>query len=180
MKPVELKIKLKSLSEEAKIIRKEENKNIQYGKDLMRSYPKKHPKVEEGQEPKKYSPSKKQLKTAAWAEKNEEAADDAAVDAYFKYWNLRNHRILQVRSAARATHLAYAFLDDKPYSYVEAHGSYDLPDFLRVEKMILEYTDEDPRVIAQRFAEWKHNALTYLGWTVVKGKYIRSVEGPKA
>lgn len=89
---IELKIKSKHLSVEAEIIRHEERKqlhHVRYKLNEIRS-------------------------TGANRDLNFEAATMLS-----SYFNLRQHRKWDVRNEARATHLARAFLSNKPYNDVE-------------------------------------------------------------
>lgn len=81
-----LRVKLKSLAEEARIIRREERR--------------------------------------AWGVLRDE---------------LHQHRVRQVRSEARHTHLAYGFLRGKTYQQIEPSGSYTLPDWNSVAAMLKKY-----------------------------------------
>lgn len=80
-----LKIKIKSLAEEARIIRKEERKVLSYARTTD-------------------IPAPKEIH-------------------YRTYESLHRHRTYDVRTEARATHLAYAFLRGVPYASVEAKRS---------------------------------------------------------
>jgi hypothetical protein len=64
------------------------------------------------------------------------------------------HRIHSVRPEARASHLALGFLRGKSYVAME-NKSYDWPNWTRIGEIIAKYGDGDPRVLLQRFAEWR-------------------------
>lgn len=87
---IELKIKFKHLSLEPAIIRKEE---------------------------------RKLLDQIAWYKLHYQVKDISkfkeALEISYKYQSLHQHRTVDVRNEARATHLARAFIAGKPYSSVE-------------------------------------------------------------
>ena len=73
--------------------------------------------------------------------------------------HLHNHRVVNVRRAARNTLLAYAFLKHKgmmPLEAVESF-SYANPNWTEVERMVVTYADEDidRRVLKQRLLQWR-------------------------
>lgn len=88
---------------------------------------------------------------------------------------LRNHHILVVRKEARHSQLAYAFLRGREYSEVEAKCGAP-PDFKKISELVERfgeachyltsgsYTSLKMRQAeqAQRFAEWKERAISYL------------------
>jgi hypothetical protein len=73
-------------------------------------------------------------------------------------FNLYNHRIFKVRPEARAAHLAYGFLCGTAYAEMETY-SYTWPDWDRIQEMVLRHGEEDKRVLAQKFAEWRDKGL---------------------
>ena len=68
--------------------------------------------------------------------------------------SLYMHRIFEVRHEARHAHLALGFLRGKSYVTME-NKSYDYPDWVRIQELVTKYGDGDPRVLLQRFAQWK-------------------------
>lgn len=94
---IELKVKTKHLSEEAKIIKFEERKQLKAAVKHLNYLAK------TGTEPTSLDIYK----------------------AYSMYHNLQSHRTNDVRNEVRATFLARAFLDGKPYKTVE-HNCKDL------------------------------------------------------
>lgn len=69
--------------------------------------------------------------------------------------SLQHHRKTIVRNAARNALIAYGFLRNRPYAALE-HKCYFEPNWKEVEKNILRFTTEkDPRIVLQRFEEWK-------------------------
>jgi hypothetical protein len=59
-----------------------------------------------------------------------------------EFWKLRSHRTNEVRNAARAAQLAYAFLREVPYRKVEAKNL--TPDYL-----MFRIKDEVKRLVAK-------------------------------
>lgn len=80
-----------------------------------------------------------------------QSGETRAVDDFL---SLYNHRIQQVRPEARCAHLALGFLRGRSYISIE-NQSYDWPNWTRIEELITKYGDGDPRVLLQRFAQWK-------------------------
>ncbi|MDR3503029.1 MAG: hypothetical protein P4L79_10660 [Legionella sp.] len=123
MKELLLRVKIKSLTEETKIIRDEE-------------------------------------RTAKW--KAKAAAARAKQESQEKhtshFYRLHNHRTNDIRQEMRATHLAYGFLRGKSYREMERF-SYTQPNWEKIEKMVEKYCDQDIRTVAQRYAQWKSEAL---------------------
>lgn len=80
-------------------------------------------------------------------------------------WNgIRSHRIFEVRREARCTNLAVGFLRGRAYRIMEA-VCWKEPDWKRVAEIAEKYRPDnasqplnDPRVLRQRFAEWKDAA----------------------
>ena len=107
---VHLKIKIKSLAAEARIIRAEERK------------------------------AKAQRRTAVATLACEEAtvwfakAEARLARATETFWSLRHHRTSAVRNEARISQLAYGFLRSTSYSEIEQKTD-DPPDFDAVKKM---------------------------------------------
>lgn len=74
-----------------------------------------------------------------------------------QFISLQNHRKLDVRREARATHLARMFLKGVDYLAVE-QKCYEQPNWDKVFKMVVCYGGVlDSRVVAQRFEEWKQS-----------------------
>lgn len=68
--------------------------------------------------------------------------------------SLHGHRRMEVRRESRCSHLAYGFLRNTPYVVMESK-CWEQPDWKRVEDIAIRFSDEDKRIVAQRFAEWK-------------------------
>lgn len=125
-----LKVKLKSLAEEARIIRHE----------------------------------KRRAKARArWLRKNASYRADATDSAIWKASmvvnNLHKHNVQVVRKEQRASYLAYGFLRGMPYKRIEQRIKSE-PDWDRVQNIASRFTNgengyADPRVVAQKIAEWK-------------------------
>lgn len=81
--------------------------------------------------------------------KEQKNADKTAQELHL----LQRHRAVVVRSEARATHLALAFLRGYQYKDIErfAHSE---PDWNYVNHLVLKYVDQDVRITSQKFAEW--------------------------
>lgn len=81
--------------------------------------------------------------------------------------NMRLHRIGSVRSSARWSQLAYAFLRGKPYLLVErsrkknAEGkTINRVDWEAVEKLARRFSGLDFRVMKKPFADWREAKLS--------------------
>lgn len=109
-----LKVKIKSLAEEARIIRSEERKLRQ-----------------------------RRIRKGKLTDKEQ-----------FIYDGLRAHRQYDVRTEARATQLAYAFLNGKVYEDVEPHTN-STPRWDRVQKMVERYGYGLGVDRMERLKEWK-------------------------
>ncbi len=112
-----LKIKIKSLAEEARMIRKEERKQLGYGRHLRR--------VD---------------RDARVNTPEEERWENNPV--YLTHCRLHHHRVVDVRKAAREAQLAYAYLRGRPLLVVEpnlAHPFANRPKWNRVRKLVLRY-----------------------------------------
>ncbi len=68
------------------------------------------------------------------------------------------HRIFDVRKEARATNLAYGFLQGHEYNDIEKI-SYSQPAWDRIETMILKYGEGDIETLIEKFKVWKETAL---------------------
>lgn len=71
------------------------------------------------------------------------------------YRKLHLHRVTEVRKEARATLIAYGFLNGLPYSAIE-HASYEEPNWSRVRKMIVKYGEAgeaEERLVS--FESWR-------------------------
>ncbi len=76
--------------------------------------------------------------------------------------NLHQHRVAHVRPEARASLLAYAFLRGVSHARVEATKMHTRPDWRRVEQIVKKFGYGDPRDLMQRYSEWKAEADKYL------------------
>lgn len=124
--PIELKIKAKSLAAEARIIR-------QLEKRLKR----------------RFKPLKGKKNRGKFKERPG-LRDERTATVFFK---IQSHRKFEVRTEARATHLARAFLKGRPYTSLEL-TTYSAPPLDSATKIATRYAEGDPRIIAQRLAEW--------------------------
>lgn len=91
--------------------------------------------------------------------KNQGVKSIRAVDQHSRMHRKRTH---EIRSAARATHLARGFLRGLDYSEVENY-THCFPQLLQwdIFNMVKQYTKEDRRIVAQRFEEWWQMAKVY-------------------
>jgi hypothetical protein len=71
--------------------------------------------------------------------------------------SIQDHRRQDIRSEARHSHLAYGFLRGRAYAEIE-RSTYTNPDWGRVLRIARRFSDEDQRIVDQRFAEWKAQA----------------------
>lgn len=146
---VYLKVKIKSLAAEARVIRTEENKALSRARAFKGKYRKRH-------DVESHKPEK-----PAWVlrfEKYGEAKETSETE-YEKFWGLKRHRINVVRKEARDSHIAYGFLRGREYQNIEQSRYID-PDWKNIERIVLRFNsgDIEEQVILQRFAEWLENA----------------------
>jgi hypothetical protein len=146
-----LKIKAATLTFESKAIRNKERHTLANARALAGIYRKKH-----GPEEEPVSMPEKTRRALAT-----ENSAQMAEEAYDLFWGLQHHRKNVVRKEARDTHIALHFLRGKSYSTVE-HLAFSQPDWDNIERMILTYAEEDPRVIKQRYEEWCQDAEAHL------------------
>lgn len=66
---------------------------------------------------------------------------------------LHRHRIGLVRKESRHSFIAYGFLRGLDYKQIE--NTTKPIDWAKVERMVETYSEDDPRVTLQKFAEWK-------------------------
>lgn len=71
--------------------------------------------------------------------------------------SIQDHRRHDIRREARHSHLAYGFLRGRDYIQMEL-SAYTKPDWSKVESIAKRFSDQDPRIFAQTFEEWKQNA----------------------
>lgn len=123
-----LKVKIKSLAEEARIIRLEEQKKIGFSRHVRDL-------VADGV--------------------NDAPVAESAV-ALGHYHGLHHHRTVDVRTEARAAQLAYAFLRGRDLLKVEPHlatPNAKRPRWDRVKKLVERYYEGGEDVLA-RLDEW--------------------------
>lgn len=109
---IKLKIKIKSLAAESRIIRHEERK-------LTRSHALPHEQTILIIDPKLRPRGKvERLGMIPWARTHQVSAAEIEV-MESQYNSLRHHRVVEVRNEARAAQLAYGYLRGKPYAKVE-------------------------------------------------------------
>lgn len=71
--------------------------------------------------------------------------------------SLHFHRTIVVRREARASLLAYGFLRGRTYKAMEATCR-EKPPWKRIEELVKRFGDDDLRDRMQRFSEWKDAA----------------------
>ena len=138
---IQLKIKFKSLSEEARIIRQEELKIKLRAAKMQRA---KANLTDLENDPEKL---------AKW----EEIAR-TRTQSLTQMRELSCHRKNKVRQAARSTHLTRGFLAGTPYRAIENEKTRTIPDWNHIWNMAKRYADPsiDIRDLNQKFAEFKH------------------------
>lgn len=142
-----LKIKVKSLAAEARIIRLAERK-LKKPK-LLKTYKTvtvADKQVMERTPNPKYRPLPASL---------EACTDDYDRHRFRTFWGLREHRMM-LRAESRASGLAYGFLRERDYATME-HYAHNKPNWDKIEKVALRF-GEDERITKQRFAQWKADA----------------------
>jgi len=155
-----LKIKCKSLAEEASIIRKEENKF----KALKNEFVWRQKLQTAGLTPKQVARIERKLVRVCHinaAKMNKPLPknwEDKVSHATKAFWGLRDHRRSDVRTEARSANIAYGFLRGHTYASIE-QLSFSQPDWERIQRLIVKYSGEDERIVLQRFAAWKDMAL---------------------
>jgi hypothetical protein len=108
---VHLKVKIKSLAAESRIIRHEERKSLRHARSIL----------------------------AAQRKANEEAGVNDEIDLdplYSKFNSLRQHRITQVRNEARASLIAYGFMRGRAYREIEQKGKTPHAVLMSAHRMI--------------------------------------------
>ncbi len=129
-----LKIKIKSLAEEARIIRKEERKQLGYGRHLRR--------VD---------------RDARVNTPEEERWEGNPV--FHTHSRLHHHRVTVVRTAAREAQLAYGYLRDRPLLVVESNLANEFtkrPQWNLVLKLVLRYDEsgEPEKLVKESLLDW--------------------------
>lgn len=126
MRLPQLKVKIKSLSAEARIIRHQEYKQRDSARRIKFTG-------------KKKVDAQREIEQASLRRLNEE---------------LHLHRVGNVREESRHSQLAYGFLRGKPYKAIE-NFSYEMPKWAKVEAIAQRFGVMDERELQQKFAEWK-------------------------
>lgn len=131
-----LKVKIKTLTAEAAIIRKEEAKALARPKLSV------FKKVD-----------------GNWGWHPAVTSDEIARGVNSEYTALREHRVGIVRQAARTNLLAYGFLRGRSYSRMES-TTYVAPDFAEVEKVARRFSPT--KWDDARWKEWVAEAMAHL------------------
>lgn len=138
-----LKVKLKSLTTEAKYSRIEESKVLRFCRYLMQKQSFKH---------KKDTP-KPELQIFKEFE-NAQSLYDAS---YETYWNLGHRRKTLLRKEARCVMIAYGILRDVPYSKMECK-SFSFPDLRDIQRLVVRYGSGGHNDVMSKFEKWKTEA----------------------
>ncbi len=75
--------------------------------------------------------------------------------------NLYRHRKYVVRHEARHSQLAYAFLRGKSYKMTE-DKAVSYPNWDKIQELAQRFSEDDKRVVAQRFEQWRQEAYDLL------------------
>jgi hypothetical protein len=146
-----LKVRIKALASEARIIRKEENKYLFQGRELKGKYRKRHKKGE----PAPVAPEAKVLK-------DETKRDDYIDEAYARFWNLERQRKETVRIEARASQLVDTFLRGHSYARAENTGTHHNPDFDFLMDFAAEHTEDSDNEFKAKFTKWREEAEAFI------------------
>jgi hypothetical protein len=137
-----LKVKIKSLADEARTIKAEERKWFQVEKQTIRN--------DSGQK----------IATIITTHRKRTPEQVAACHVgqpHPLFFGLRDHRIKVVRPEARAANIAYGFLRGRDYQRIE-NKAHEAPNWKRVEELVAKFGAGDRRVVMQQFAAWKDAA----------------------
>lgn len=164
MKNVELKIKLKSLAAEAKIIRREENK-LRNAEDRLKaiefltSTPPAHSTAERIALRSQRALARLKIMNRTDLTEAQKARVAKRLEVSHRRQDLVSHRKVVVGVEARHSYLAYAFLRGVPLKTVEAK-SYVKPEWSRVEKMVKRFSKDfaNDQEIKQKLEEWIQSA----------------------
>lgn len=85
------------------------------------------------------------------------------------FGTLRHFRTHTLRKETRAHFIAYGFLRGRQFRQIEAK-SYEYPPWVRAAEIAAQYSDEDGRVVSQRFSEWRDAA----------GLWVHPIDGERA
>jgi hypothetical protein len=141
-----LKVKIKSLADEARTIKAEERKWLQL--DYVEV---------EAENPKTGALEKRTLKFSRRKRTAEQLTRCELGDPHPLFFGLRHHRIHVVRPEARAANIAYGFLRGRDYQRIE-NKAHEAPNWKRVEELVAKFGAGDRRVVMQQFAAWKDAA----------------------
>lgn len=151
---VYLKIKIKTLAAEARDIRQEERKininareRIHLRRDIkLGTYRDMH-----NRRTNDFIGEAVILRLQKKLERSRNILNNSKAQARFR--GLHTHRTIEVRKEARSSFLAYGFLRGLGYKSIE--DTKKKVDWDRVESLVKKYSEDDPRITLQRFAEWK-------------------------
>ncbi len=160
-----LKVKLKTLSSEARHIKLEETRILRYGRWLIGKQSFRHGKGKVRPEAQNFNAEIEPMERLRRAD-----------EAYEKLWNLQDHRKGVLRKESRASFIAYGFLRGLEYSRIE-HGAFNMPDWAAVERIALRFSEDSEQVVKQRLAQWLDEAKDYFDG---RGNLNKSDEQAKA
>lgn len=80
------------------------------------------------------------------------------------------HRVNEIRKEARCALLAYGFVRGKSYQSME-NFAWTQPNWDRVEKLAIRYSDTIEQDVKQRFAQWRDEGLGG-----VKARWIETIQ----
>jgi hypothetical protein len=150
---VYLKIKIKSLTNEAQAIRKEErriNINARGRTSLRRDIQLGTIRDLNNQRSEHEFSEAQIIRIQKKLDRSRNILNNPNAQARFK--GLRNHRTIDVRKEARSSFIAYGFLRGNDYKNIES--TIKKVDWDRVISLVKKYCENDPRVTLQKFAEW--------------------------
>lgn len=156
-----MKVKIKTLAEEARIIRREEQKQKGWINVLTQQQSFRHAKD-----------APRPDERTNWPDI--EDAQQKSDDAYDLFWGLHRHRTQELRRTARINHLAYGFLRGVPYKNME-NGAYDFPNLKKVEETAKRFYDYGDNLFKMVWDNWVDEAKKHYAES---GNLNSKVEAP--
>lgn len=133
-----LKVKVLSLVEEAKIIRRHE-----YRRQMMFALANT-----------KFDDKKQEFKRVKFLKKNDYVDEGHNQKIYN---GLHRHRVFDVREETRSSHLAYGFLKGNAYHDMEERAENE-PNWEKIQRLVMRYGEGDPSLLKLNIETWIHNA----------------------
>lgn len=150
-----LKIKIKSLAEEARIIKFHERIALRMCRRLRSGFDSRSP----------FKHNKKEKKPNLPAAKVDDQTIEWSAPHSLRWSQIRDHRLKVLRTESRASNLAYAFLRGKSYSFVEKVGAKKAPDWSKIESIAYRFNEgfSPPlnRPFKDTFNDWLIEAKAY-------------------